>query len=61
MKSVTFRNGLIEMAANLHSSGLHEKKSWPAIVGTPPDKGFSENALLKLGMRTEFPNRCKLL
>lgn len=43
MKSVTFRNGPIEMAANLHlPAGFDETKSWPAIVVTHPAGGVKE-------------------
>ncbi|MGV6873829.1 alpha/beta hydrolase [Pseudochelatococcus sp. B33] len=43
MKSVTFKNGSIEMAANLHfPSGFDEKQTYPAIVVTHPASGVKE-------------------
>lgn len=43
MKSVTFRNGSIEMAANLHfPAGFDDKKTYPAIVVTHPAGGVKE-------------------
>lgn len=43
MKSATFRNGSIEMAANLHlPAGFDDKKAYPAIVVTHPAGGVKE-------------------
>lgn len=43
MKSVRFKNGPIEMAANLHfPAGFDEKKIYPAIVVTHPAGGVKE-------------------
>lgn len=43
MKSVTFNNGSIDMAANLRlPAGFDEKKTYPAIVVTPPTGGVKE-------------------
>ncbi|MCC7253921.1 alpha/beta hydrolase [Hyphomicrobium sp.] len=43
MKSVKFKNGAIEMAANLHvPAGFDEKKTYPAIVVTHPAGGVKE-------------------
>lgn len=43
MKSVTFRNGSIEMAANLHlPASFDEKKTYAAIVVTHPAGGVKE-------------------
>ncbi|SFY44909.1 alpha/beta hydrolase [Paracoccus ferrooxidans] len=43
MKSVTFRNGALEMAAHLHlPAGFDESKTYPAIVVTHPAGGVKE-------------------
>jgi fermentation-respiration switch protein FrsA (DUF1100 family) len=43
MKSVKFRNGAIEMAANLHfPADFDERKTYPAIVVTHPAGGVKE-------------------
>ncbi|MFT3966290.1 MAG: alpha/beta hydrolase [Sphingobium sp.] len=43
MQSVTFRNGAIAMAANLHlPAGFDEKSSYPVIVVTHPAGGVKE-------------------
>lgn len=43
MKSVTFKNGSVEMAANLHFlAGFDEAKRYPAIVVTHPAGGVKE-------------------